>query len=34
MENIMDLGARRKSEANGNIVDELDDTVGPKEARL
>jgi hypothetical protein len=34
MENIMELGARRKSESNGDVVDELDDAVGPKEARL
>jgi hypothetical protein len=34
MENIMELGAWRKSESNGDVVDELDDAVGPKEARL
>ena len=34
MEDIMKLGAWRKSEADGYFIDELGDAVGPKEARL
>ena len=34
MEDIMKLGAWRKSEADSYFIDELGDAVGPKEARL
>ena len=34
VEDIMKFGAWRKSEADGHLVDEPEDAVGPKEARL
>jgi len=34
MENIMKTGALRKSKADSDIIDQLDDAIGPEETRL
>jgi hypothetical protein len=34
MKDVMELGARRELKANSNVVDDLEDAVGPEEPGL